>query len=188
MHCSKPSGPPRQSTTHECLGRTRASYGAQSSATLLWQSLKVPSLMISHFFSAQALQYGFESHGKLWVTVSEHSWLVFQLFPNSRAVEATRECLVVKSSLRSPLLFPQRPHTLFCVDVRGKNHHTWSHDHSTWFTWSRHLHSRDSEIEQCTTVNKYNTLNYGHKDMIISIHIFDKTQHPLVIFCSSYIK
>lgn len=186
-HCSKPLGPPRQSTTHECLERTHASHGAQSRTTLLWQSLKVSSLMISHFFSAQALQYGFESHGKLCVTVSEHSWLVFQLFPNSRAVEATKECLVVKSSLRSPLLFPQRPHTLFCVGVRGKNHHTRSHDHSIWFIWARHLHSRNAEIE-CMTVNKYNTVNYGHKNMIISIHTFDKTQHPLVTFCSCYNK
>lgn len=44
--------------------------------------------------------------------MSEHSWLVFQLLPNSRAPAATDEYLVVKSSLRSPLLLPQRPHTL----------------------------------------------------------------------------
>lgn len=173
MHRSRSWGPPRQSTTHECLGktyansdaqsivgrthvsshvqssvrrthvssdaravwegptwavilwacgawssvgRTHVSSDAQSSTTLLWQSLKVSSLRISHLFSAQALQYGFESHGKLWVTVSEHSWDVFQLLANSSAPAATEECLVVKSSLRSPLLFPQRPHTLFCVD------------------------------------------------------------------------
>lgn len=89
-----------------------ACHHSRSQATLLWQSRKVLSRMISHFRTAQALQYGFESHGKLWVTVSEHSWLVFQLLPNSSSPTATDEYRVVKSSFRSPLLFPQRPHTL----------------------------------------------------------------------------
>jgi hypothetical protein len=43
----------------------QAGSSEQSGATLLWQSLKVLSLRISHFLTAQALQYGFESHGKL---------------------------------------------------------------------------------------------------------------------------
>ena len=99
--------------------KTCACHCSQSPTTLLWQSLKVLSRMISHFRAAQALQYGFESHGKVWATVSEHSWLVFQLFPNSSAPAATDEYLVVKSSLRSPLLFPQRPHTLPYIDQKG---------------------------------------------------------------------
>lgn len=120
MLLSKLGGPPRQSTAHESLGANLWGHCFQSHTTLWWHSLKMLSRMISHFCTAQALQYGFESHGKFCVSVSAHFWLVFQLFPNSSAPIASDECLVMKSSLRSPLLFPQRPHTLPYRDQKGK--------------------------------------------------------------------